>query len=153
MATVVLETGILSIHGRLGDAVFYNVKGYQYIRSYTIPRNPETEAQQKTRTSFGGAVKLWQKLSEREKSRYNLMAEGKPFSGYNQFISMTLKGIKHETTFPLQSELTGISLVYDTYTLRNTSVPLRQRSKPADNRAHVSVIMLKKPPEEIGLAA
>lgn len=93
MAKITLKSYIKSIHGRTGDLIWYNVKGNQYVRSYTHPCNPRTEAQQRNRATFAEAVKLWQCLSVEEKSLYNRMAEGKPHSGYNFFISLRMKGV------------------------------------------------------------
>ncbi len=153
MAKIIPAPGILSIHGRLGDAIFYNVKGNQYMRSYSIPFNPGTKLQQDGRTSFGKVSKLWKLLSAEEQSWYNLQAVGKPFTGFNLFVSMTLKGIKHEPISADQSELTGITFVYDSYMLRDTSVLLRQEITHADERMQGSEIILKKPPGELERAA
>jgi hypothetical protein len=92
MAKVVLASYIKSIHGRLGNVIFYNVKGNQYARAWSMPRNPRTAKQQKNRKTFAEAVKLWQSMSPGEKEAYNIMARGKPLSGYNLFISMYMKG-------------------------------------------------------------
>ena len=93
MAKIILNPPIKSLHGRIGNIIYYNVKGYQYARSYTIPRNPRTESQQRNRASFARAVEQWQKMTAHEKSYYNRLAWGKPYSGYNLFISMRKKGI------------------------------------------------------------
>jgi hypothetical protein len=93
MAKIKFRAPVKSVHGRLGNVIYYNVKGHQYARIYTIPRNPRTVKQQKNRVDFGETVKHWQELPTREKSIYNRMALGKPVSGYNIFISMKMKGI------------------------------------------------------------
>ncbi len=96
MAKVKFRSPVQSIHGRLGNIIFYNVKGNNYARSWSIPTNPRTEAQQKNRVNFADAVKLWQVLTDSEKAEYNRMAAGKPLSGYNLFISMKMKNISPE---------------------------------------------------------
>ena len=93
MAKIILNPQIKSIHGRIGNIIYYNVKGSQYARSYTIPRNPRTGPQQGNRASFAEAVIQWQKLAPGEKSYYDRLALGKPYSGYNLFISMRNRGI------------------------------------------------------------
>jgi len=93
MAKMRLKSYIKSVHGRMGNVIHYNVYGYQYARSYSIPRNPRTEAQQNNRSAFAEAVKLWQELTPCEQSEYNRLAVGKPLSGYNIFISMQMKGM------------------------------------------------------------
>ncbi|HPJ34886.1 MAG TPA: hypothetical protein PK358_08645 [Spirochaetota bacterium] len=120
MAKITLNPRILSMHGRIGNIIFYNVCGFQYARSLTIPLNPRTEAQQKNRASFAEAVKLWQQLSEKEKTRYNKKAARKPMSGYNLFISMTMKGL---TALTVKSGEVRVFSILSSYLLRSTSVP------------------------------
>jgi hypothetical protein len=93
MAAVKLRSYLKELNGRYGDYIFYNIKGRQYMRSYSIPRNPRTEAQQENRSVFAEAVKLWQTLSAEEKHIYNRLASRKALTGYNLFISMHMKGI------------------------------------------------------------
>lgn len=93
MAIVNIAPGYTEPHGRNGNYIFYKVEGRIYVRTYSIPRNPKTEAQQANRTLFAEAVKHWQKLSPDEKLVYNLEASAKPCSGYNLFISNYMKGI------------------------------------------------------------
>ena len=153
MAKITLIPQILSIHGRIGNTVYYNVKGYQYARSHCIPYNPGTEAQLKTRTSLAAAVKLWQKLSDEEKCGYNRQAEGKPLTGYNIFISNTLKGIEHNATPAVQSEEICTCSIPDSCLIRTSSVPLSRRSGTYIKQGCSSIIILKKPPEPLPIAA
>ena len=93
MAKITLASYIKSIHGRIGNIIYYNVKGNQYARCWSMPRNPRTAEQQENRKTFANAVKLWQSMTPGEKDAYNIMAQGKPFSGYNLFISLYMKGL------------------------------------------------------------
>jgi len=43
MAKVKFKAPIKSIHGRIGNVIFYNVNGYNYARSWSIPENPRTD--------------------------------------------------------------------------------------------------------------
>ncbi|HQO39782.1 MAG TPA: hypothetical protein PK986_04870, partial [Spirochaetota bacterium] len=52
MAKVILKSYLKSIHGRVGNLIYYNVHGNQYIRSYSVPYNPRTFKQQKNRRAF-----------------------------------------------------------------------------------------------------
>jgi hypothetical protein len=149
MGILTLPPEIKSIHGHIGSYVFYNAYGIQYVRSYTVPRNPRTELQQKTRNGLAGAVKLWQQLSEEEKSRYNRLAEGTALSGYNIFISMTLKSGKTVSEYAALSRLVRRSSIHDSYMICPSSVPVRQKLNPACNRHFSNVIALKKPPGEL----
>jgi len=92
MAKAKLSSYLKELHGRAGNYIHYNVNGRQYVRSHAIPRNPRTQLQQENRAAFAVAVKLWQELSPEEKMIYNRKALRKPYSGYNLFISMQMKG-------------------------------------------------------------
>jgi len=146
MAKIRFKSYIKSAHGRMGNIIYYNVKGHQYARSYSIPRNPRTEAQQKNRESFAEAVKIWQSLTEKEKSRYNHMAAGKPLSGYNLFISMQMKGL-------ISEEASREELIYAPYTLRSTSVSPASPSTTASLHLHRSVKTPGIPPDILYYAA
>lgn len=96
MAKIIRNHQTGSIHGRAGNYIFYNVKGRQYIKSYTIPHNPRTGKQQKNRLAFAECVKQWQRLPQAEKNLLSRMAEGKPLSGYNLFLSLMMREIRPE---------------------------------------------------------
>lgn len=150
MAKVKFKSYIKSVHGRIGNVIYYNVKGYQYARSYSIPRNPQTENQQNNRTAFAEAVKLWQGLSPKEKSVYNRMAEGKPLSGYNIFISMQMKGINLKLLNKMIKSQRKVRLLSAPYIQADTSViPLS-----VSYRGSTSLLFIhKKPPGTPPLAA
>lgn len=93
MAKIKLASYIKSIHGRIGNLIYYCAYGIQYVRGYTKPRNPRTEAQQANRAALAQAVEQWHSASPSERSYYNRMAQGRRYSGYNLFISMRMKGI------------------------------------------------------------
>ena len=153
MAIATLKPGIKSIHGHIGDYVFYNSYGIQYVRSYCIPRNPRTELQQKTRTGLARVVKLWQQLSSREKSRYNRLAEDTRLSGYNLFMSRILKNGISGAEYAVLSTLVRKSSNQDSYMIRVTSVLLRQKPNPDCNHPLNNVILLKKPPGVLAKAS
>jgi len=99
MATATPNILINSISGRLGNVVFYTrrraVNGTlrQCVRTYVIPRNPDTEAQHAVRRSFGDAVRSWQAMSPDEKYTYIRKARHLNMSGYNFYISKYLKQV------------------------------------------------------------
>jgi hypothetical protein len=147
MATAKPNILINSISGRLGSIVFYvNHRGAcsdftQCVRSYVIPRNPDTEAQRKVRRSFGEAVRLWQSMSEDERYSYNRKARYLNMSGYNLYIS---KYIKKQTSRLISGS--SACFAYSVY-LQATSLPYRRAihsvSKPllkaySINRAYKS---------------
>lgn len=91
MATTKLNPAYMSMKGNIGKLIFYNRKGKQCIRSYCIPRNPNTPAQKAVRRNFAEAVKAWQMLPLSEKEAYNRRARKKPLTGYNLFTSEFLR--------------------------------------------------------------
>ena len=91
MATAVLNPLFISISGRIGSIVFYRRKKTQCIRTYVVPRNPDTISQRNARRSFADAVKSWQALTALEKYKYTRRARGTHMSGYNLYISEYMK--------------------------------------------------------------
>jgi hypothetical protein len=91
MAKAKLCSYLKSLHGRERNFIYYTIKGRQYVRAYAVTHNPRSAAQQKNRTSFAEAVRTWQELSPEQKNFYNMKAEKKPYSGYNLFISISMK--------------------------------------------------------------
>jgi len=122
MAKVELNPRYKSLHGRLGNIIHYNVYGIQYARSYTIPRNPRTEKQQKQRNALAEKVRLWQELPPEEKKIYNRIAAGKPLSGYNIFLSNNLLGITHERVMELYNASQAVTILSEGYQIAVTSV-------------------------------
>lgn len=91
MATAKPNILINSISGRLGSVVFYTRRGKLCVRSYVIPRNPDTEAQRVVRRSFAGAVLSWQSMTDEERYTYKRKARFMNMSGYNLYISLYMK--------------------------------------------------------------
>jgi hypothetical protein len=157
MAKVKFRSPIQSIHGRLGNVIFYTVYGNNYARSYSIPKNPRTEAQQKNRVNFAEAVKLWQGLSDAEKRKYNRMAAGKPLSGYNLFISMKMKKISPEILNVSHRGQVRECYIYTPYIQAVTSVSAPEglflnKECRFNGAGHIKT-PLKKPPGDLSHAA
>ncbi|MBN1533809.1 MAG: hypothetical protein JXA20_14155 [Spirochaetes bacterium] len=91
MARIALASYLKTLHGVLGDVVFYSRYGREYARPYVTPANPDTGAQRAIRGTFGDAVRAWQGLPREEKVRWNRQARWLPMSGYNLFISRYMK--------------------------------------------------------------
>ncbi|MBN2041742.1 MAG: hypothetical protein JW864_17025 [Spirochaetes bacterium] len=94
MATAKLNPVILSISGRFGNSVFYVNRNRQFVRTYVVPRNPDTLLQREIRKSFAEAVKSWQLIAPEEKDSYIRKARGLGMSGYNLYISEFMTGKK-----------------------------------------------------------
>lgn len=91
MATAVLSPLFISISGKVGNFVFYLRNNKQCVRTYAVPRNPDTASQRNVRSSFADAVKSWQALKSEERYKYTRKARGRNMSGYNYFISEYMK--------------------------------------------------------------
>ncbi|MBN2041550.1 MAG: hypothetical protein JW864_16050 [Spirochaetes bacterium] len=92
MATAALNPIIQSISGRFGNAVFYRRGNTQCVRTYVVPRNPDTALQREIRKSFASAVKSWQAMTQEEKYAYTRKARNLGMTGYNLFISVYITG-------------------------------------------------------------
>lgn len=124
MAIAKLSSNFNELHGKNGNYIHYYVKGYHYVRSYSIPRNPRSMAQQKNRSTFAEAVKSWQELSHEARGIYNRIASNERYSGYNLFISMRMKGIFPDEKIPQRKiQLRGITF-HDPYMIQTNSVSI-----------------------------
>ena len=94
MAIAKLNPVIMSINGRFGNSVFYVSRNRQCVRTYIVPRNPDTPLQREVRKTFAEAVKSWQLISPEEKYVYTRKARGLGMSGYNLYISEFMTGKK-----------------------------------------------------------
>ena len=153
MAKIKFKSYIKSAHGRLGNLVYYNVRGRQYARAFSMPRNPRTEAQQRNRASFALAVRQWQKLPEGERARYNSMAKWQNRSGYNIFISMAMKGTTPAILKLINHTCKAVRLLPGYITPAGTSVIYSSYSRHPYKNMAGPLPMLKKPPGKQQAAA
>ncbi len=72
--------------GRMGDAVFYSIRNRTYMRTYVIPRNPRTEAQQNNRSLFTEAMASWKSLTTEEKYLYKRRTEYMNMHPHNLYV-------------------------------------------------------------------
>ena len=96
MSKVQFLNGILS--GKLGGTVYAHNKAGYYVRQYSIPTNPATDAQMAARAVFTNALTGWHGLSDAEKSAWNTFATsnyaaflpktGVLYSGFNAFTAL-----------------------------------------------------------------
>ena len=124
MAKAKLSSYLKELHGRTGNYIYYYVKGRQLVRSYAVPRNPRTAAQQKNRCIFTEAVRSWQELSPEQKMFYNRKARNRAYTGYNLFISITMKSCTSPYVINDPEQVTGNSYFNDPCIIRINSVPL-----------------------------
>ncbi len=93
MATATPNIMIKSISGRIGNLVFYQRRGIQCVRTYVIPRNPDTLAQKAMRRNFADAVLSWQSMTADERYAFTRKARNINMSGYNLYISLYMRTI------------------------------------------------------------
>ncbi len=134
MSVMTLNPVFTGFSGKLGNLVFYKRLGKQCVRIHVIPRNPDTEAQRKTRASLSGAVETWQALTNEEKHFWNARGRINGRRGYNLFLSEYMNGkIQTVVDLPVQAckaeeSLSGVLLPVFSCT---AIVPLRySRSSP-----------------------
>lgn len=72
--------------GKMGDAVFYSVGKRSFMRTYVIPRNPRTEAQQKNRSLFAEAMASWKALPHEEKYLYKVRTRNLDMHPHNLYV-------------------------------------------------------------------
>ena len=123
MATAVLNPFFISISGRIGGIVFYRRKNTQCIRTYVVPRNPDTISQRNARRSFADAVNSWQRLSVVERYKYSTSARGTNMSGYNLYISEYMRErVSNRLKWRIKKSLYDLVDPY-AYQIRIHSVP------------------------------
>lgn len=125
MAKVTLASYFTEMSGRLGNYVFYNSYDMEYVRSYVIPQNPDTDAQKAVRKTFGDAVRSWQSLTFEEHLKYNKKARRLQLSGYNLYISIYIK--ERFSHSDLKKENKALSIAFrrhsDSTQIAGSSVP------------------------------
>lgn len=70
----------------MGDAVFYSIGNRSFMRTYVIPRNPRTEAQQKNRSLFAEAMASWKALPPKEKFLYKVRTQDLDMHPHNLYV-------------------------------------------------------------------
>ncbi|MBA7534183.1 hypothetical protein ES705_26429 [subsurface metagenome] len=91
MAKVMFSPIVVSVSGKVADAVFARWKGRNYIRSRVIPADPKSAAQLIVRESMARAVSLWQSLYAKVKTAMDVYAAGYRMSGYNWMVGQNRK--------------------------------------------------------------
>ena len=85
----------LGLRGRLGNCVFYNLRGKSFVRIQGKSNNPNTEKQLEMRTRFMVAIRFYQRLKETPlKSVLSISAQGKSASGYSFYMEKNLKAFR-----------------------------------------------------------
>ena len=90
MATVIGPLHSFEARGKVGSMVFGLWRGIQWVRQHFIPENPQTAKQINIRTAMALAVAEYQDQDAPEKALWDVLAKGKPISGYNLFMQAAL---------------------------------------------------------------
>lgn len=89
--------GLLSFDakGTVGKAVtFARWRGVAYARQRVVPANPQTVAQQATRSVFTAASAIWKGAGSLIVNPWDLWAKGQPKTGRNGFIGAYVKDLR-----------------------------------------------------------
>lgn len=95
-----LTAPLLSFGGRgqIGKTmVTAKWRGVPYARQYVIPANPNTVAQQTTRTTFAVLREMWKLSPPLVQAAWNAFASGRPFTGMNKWVGENMRVIRGET--------------------------------------------------------
>lgn len=86
--------------GKIADAmVMGSWRGIKYARSYVVPANPRTTAQQANRTRFALLREMWKLAPPTVQAPWNAFATGRPFLGFNKFVGENNRLLNGETDF------------------------------------------------------
>jgi len=90
---------ILSINarGQIGKSqVYAQWRGVPYARSYVIPSNPNTVAQQQVRGTFSWLSAAWMFAPASIAAAYTAAAAGRPFTNRNKWVQANLAALETE---------------------------------------------------------
>jgi hypothetical protein len=133
MAAVTLNPVLLSIHGRIGNTVFYHNRGKTCARQHVIPRNPDTKVQRIVRQTFANAIKVWQSMDQDKRYKFNRKVRNLCMSGYNLFISEYMKTMISNKTNESSWQTTIAGQYMYAFQKRITSVSYSIINKNAEN--------------------
>lgn len=100
MATVKFSAVVSDVRGKIGGNVFARGKNGSYIRSFSMPRNANSQIQQVRRNNFSYYSAKWRSLTVNERRQWVLSAASLPYnnrvgetsfySGFQQFMRVNL---------------------------------------------------------------
>ncbi len=79
--------------------VYANWRGVKYARRYVIPGNPQTTAQQITRTTFATLREMWKLLGTDGRTPWTAFASGRPFLNLNAWIGENMRVVRGDALF------------------------------------------------------
>lgn len=100
MAKVVAPLLAMSASGQIGKSmVFGDWRGIKYARQYVVPANPNSAAQQTSRTTFATLREMWKLLPTLGRAPWDAFATGRPFLGLNSFIGENQRVVRGDANF------------------------------------------------------
>ena len=89
--------------GSIAKAITYSAwRGISYVRQWFKPGNPNTTGQQNVRGIFTFAIDGWHyKITPTQQLAWIAAASGKPYSGFNYYVSEYCKAMAAGTTPPV----------------------------------------------------
>jgi hypothetical protein len=86
--------------GAIGKTmVTAKTRGIPYARQYVIPSNPQTVAQQATRTLFSQLREAYKLAPASITAAWDAFAQGRPFYGVNKFVGENIRVLLGEADF------------------------------------------------------
>lgn len=83
--------------GQIAKSLVYSSwRGIKYARRHVVPANPNTTAQQTTRTTFALLREMWKLAPVLVQDPWNAFAQGRPFTGMNKFVGENLRVMRGE---------------------------------------------------------
>lgn len=84
--------------GQIAKTQVYSTwRGVPYTRRYTVPANPNTTNQQKTRSVFSYMSNMWKNAPALLQAPWTLFCTGQPFYNRNAFIGKNTKSLRAGT--------------------------------------------------------
>lgn len=86
--------------GQIAKTMVYSTwKGVPYVRRHVVPANPQTTAQQATRTLFAQLREMWKIAPSLVTDAWNAFAQGRPFTGMNKYVGENIRVLRLEADF------------------------------------------------------
>jgi len=102
MAKVTGPLMSMDARGKLANSIVYiGWRGIQDVRRWVKPANPRTTKQVEQRNRFTQAVDKYHELTPTDKQAWETKASGKPYSGFNLFVSRVVKTLVAGKTWQL----------------------------------------------------
>lgn len=81
--------------GQIGKSMVYGSwRGIKYSRRYVVPSNPNTIAQQTTRSTFAYLREAWKLAPAPVRDAWDAFAQGRPFTGMNKFVGENIRTLR-----------------------------------------------------------